>query len=112
MNLTKIIFNTMKGAPVLASEWGSLLNVIRTVCITGFNENLVQSYEQSGDTLVLNFSVDHGYIKDQIITLSGAEQEEANTEYEVKSVLLRSLTIKLYDPEILLLVFLVVKLLL
>ena len=32
MNLTKIIFNTMKGAPVLASEWGSLLNVIRTVC--------------------------------------------------------------------------------
>ena len=101
MNLTKIIFNTMKGAPVLASEWGSLLNVIRTVCITGFNENLVQSYEQSGDTLVLNFSVDHGYIKDQIITLSGAEQEEANTEYEVKSVLLRSLTIKLYDPEIL-----------
>ena len=38
MNLTKIIFNTMKGAPVLASEWGGLLNVIRTVCITGFNE--------------------------------------------------------------------------
>lgn len=99
MNLTKIIFNTMKGAPVLASEWGSLLNVIRTVCITGFNENLVQSYEQSGDTLVLNFSVDHGYIKDQIITLSGTEQEEANTEYEVKSVFLRSLTLKLYSSD-------------
>ena len=98
MNLTKIIFNTMKGAPVLASEWGSLLNVIRTVCITGFNENLVQSYEQSGDTLVLNFSVDHGYIKDQIITISGIGEEISN-EYEVKSVLSRSLTIKLYSSD-------------
>ena len=95
MNLTKFYFNTMKGAPILASEWGSLLNVIRTIAITGFNELVVQSYQQEGLYLTLTFAEDHGYLKDQIIALSGSEQEEINSEFEVFATTLSTIKIKI-----------------
>lgn len=95
MNLTKFYFNTMKGAPILASEWGSLLNVIRTIAVTGFNELVVQAYQQEGLYLTLTFAEDHGYLKDQIIALSGSEQEEINSEFEVFATTLSTIKIKI-----------------
>lgn len=95
MNLTKFYFNTMKGAPILASEWGSLLNVIRTIAVTGFNELIVQAYQQEGLYLTLTFAEDHGYLKDQIIALSGSEQEEINSEFEVFATTLSTIKIKI-----------------
>ena len=95
MNLTKFYFNTMKGAPILASEWGSLLDVIRTIAITGFNELVVQAYQQEGLYLTLTFAEDHGYLKDQIIALSGSEQEEINSEFEVFATTLSTIKIKI-----------------
>ena len=95
MNLTKFYFNDMKGAPILASEWGSLLDVIRTIAITGFNELVVQAYQQEGLYLTLTFAEDHGYLKDQIIALSGSEQEEINSEFEVFATTLSTIKIKI-----------------
>lgn len=95
MNLTKFYFNTMKGAPILASEWGSLLDVIRTIAVTGFNELVVQAYQQEGLYLTLTFAEDHGYLKDQIIALSGSEQEEINSEFEVFATTLSTIKIKI-----------------
>lgn len=92
---TKFYFNDMKGAPVLASEWGSLLNVFRTIAVTGFNEQIVQTYIQDGLDLTLTFTEEHGFLKDQVIAISGATDPEFNDEYEVKATTLNTITIEL-----------------
>lgn len=95
MNFTKFYFSTMKGAPVLASSWGSLLEVFRVIATRGFNENVVSSYEQKDTILTLTFLEEHGYIKDQIIAISGATLTQVNTEYNVKATTLKTIDITL-----------------
>lgn len=85
----------MKGAPVLASSWGSLLEVFRVIATRGFNENVVSSYEQKDTILTLTFLEEHGYIKDQIIAISGATPTQVNTEYSVKATTLKTIDITL-----------------
>lgn len=85
----------MKGAPVLASSWGSLLEVFRVIATRGFNENVVSSYEQKDTILTLTFLEEHGYIKDQIIAISGASPTQVNTEYSVKATTLKTIDITL-----------------
>lgn len=86
--LTKFFYHDMKGAPELKAEWGSLLNVIRTVTIDGFNPQTPLSIDIVDGECTVTFDElePHGFIEHQVINISGAIESEFNGEYRLTSV--------------------------
>ena len=86
-NITKFYYSTMKGAPVLSSNWGSLLKAVRIVLTEGFNKNPVTSNTVEGDLRKFTFVEDPGYLLHQVVTLTGCiTNPEINGEYRVQKV--------------------------
>ena len=91
--LTKFFYSTMKGAPNLASEWGSLLSVLKGCLINGFNEQQISSVAITGGMATITLGSNHGFIEHQVVAISGADQVAFNTEYRVISVTATSITV-------------------
>ena len=92
--LTKFYYSTMKGAPNLASEWGSLLSVLKGCLLNGFNEQQVSSVAIANSIATITLGSDHGFIEHQVVSISGADQAIFNAEYRVISVTTTTITVK------------------
>lgn len=92
--LTKFYYSTMKGAPNLASEWGSLLSVLKGCLLNGFNSQQVSSVAIADSIATITLGSDHGFIEHQVVSISGASQAIFNTEYRVISVTATTITVK------------------
>ena len=92
--LTKFFYNTMKGAPVLTNEWGSMLSMIKAVLITGFNQQQVTSASISDGVATITLGSNHGFIEHQCVAISGANQAGFNAEHRVISVTSTTITVK------------------
>lgn len=97
--LTKFYYSTMKGAPNLASEWGSLLSVLRGCLLNGFNEQQVSSVAIADGIATITLGSDHGFIEHQVVSISGADQAIFNAEYRITSVATTTVTVKSPDIE-------------
>lgn len=84
--LTKFYYSTMKGAPVLASEWGSLLVVLKSCLLNGFNSQEVSSVTIADGIATITLGSNHGFIEHQVVSVSGANEALFNDEYRVLSV--------------------------
>ena len=92
--LTKFYYSTMKGAPNLASEWGSLLSVLKGCLLNGFNEQQVSSVVIADGIATITLGSNHGFIEHQVVAISGADQAAFNAEYRVISVTATTITVK------------------
>lgn len=92
--LTKFYYSTMKGAPNLASEWGSLLSVLKGCLLNGFNEQQVSSVVIADGIATITLGSNHGFIEHQVVSISGADQAAFNEDYRVISVTATTITVK------------------
>lgn len=97
--LTKFFYNTMKGAPKLTHEWGSLHAVVK-FCLTGMggNSNTIESITIEDGIAELHFNEEHGFMQHQVIMITGATPTTFNKEYRVVSS--GRLTLKIKTDEI------------
>ncbi len=81
----KYIENNMKGAPQLTLNRGDLVKLLKTVLVDGFNEQAVISVTPDlvGNAVTLNLSTGHGIINNQVIQISGANEQALNTFHRV-----------------------------
>ncbi|KAA0915817.1 hypothetical protein [Psychrobacter sp. ANT_WB68] len=91
--LTKFFYSTMKGAPNLASEWGSLLSVLKGCLLNGFNEQQVSSVVIADGIATITLGSNHGFIEHQVVAISGADQVAFNTEHRVLSATTTTITV-------------------
>lgn len=91
--LTKFFYSTMKGAPTLASEWGSLLNVLKACLLNGFNSQGVSSVSVADGIATITLGTGHGFIQHQVVAISGANQSAFNAEYRVIDVTATTVTV-------------------
>lgn len=80
---TKYINSNHINSPNILNEYGTLANFLKIVLVQGFNEKNVLSIEFAENILKLTLPINHGYRKDQVISISGATQEVLNKEYRV-----------------------------
>lgn len=92
--LTKFFYSTMKGAPVMTNEWGSMLTMLKGCLLTGFNQQQVTSASISNGIATITLGSNHGFIEHQVVAVSGANQVEFNAEYRVISVTNTTITVK------------------
>ena len=82
---TKLIESSYKNAPQIINEYGSLLNVLTQVLSEGFNEQSVNSFEfLSDNTMKISLIRNHGYLYNQVVSLTGSILSEMNIQYRVK----------------------------
>ena len=77
------------GAPVLGDETAGDFNALLKAClITGYNINTVleATYDAGTDRARLTFSTAHGYLKHQVIDVSGADQGGYNGQFRVTAI--------------------------
>lgn len=91
--LTKFFYSTMKGAPILPSEWGGLLNVLKACLINGFNSQQVSFVDIVDGVATIALGSNHGFIEHQVVAISGANEAAFNTEYRVLSVADTAITV-------------------
>jgi hypothetical protein len=90
----------MLGMPVLAANTAGSLNLMLKAClIDGFNTQAVTSatYDSGSDRVTLTFAGAHGFMKHQIIDVTGATEVNYNGEQRVTAV--TTTTVK-YKPAI------------
>lgn len=92
----KIFRSGDAGAPTLNGNAGSLITLLDACLINGYNSKSGLAIERSGTTATATYS-DHGFARDQILVISGANETEYNTEVRVLSVTTNTFTF--YMPE-------------
>lgn len=82
---TKFILSDRKGAPLLTPTWGSLNTLLKTVLVEGFNTQVISSIIVDPVTkiAIAKLSLGHGYIRNDVLLISGASQPEFNKEFRV-----------------------------
>lgn len=73
--LVKHYQNTMQGIPQLTNNWGSMINLLDAVLITGFNHVPVISVNKPTTTAVtatINLGSGHGFIDRQVVRIAGS----------------------------------------
>lgn len=80
----------MGGAPLLSTDTGNgtagtLINVLKSCLVTGFNINPIQSLAMSGTVGVATFALAHGFLVDSVILIEGVSPAW-NGEHRVISV--------------------------
>lgn len=90
----------MPGAPVLGSkQTGTLIALLKAMLIDGFNtlNPTTVTYDGGEGEVTATFATAHGYLKDQIIDMSGCTETEYNGEF--RAIYVDTLTIK-YVPDV------------
>jgi hypothetical protein len=82
----KWLNNNMTGAPQLTAAWGSLTTMLDAVLVNGFNSRSVSSITRTGSVATVTFATAHGFIVDQIVNITGADQTEYNGDQLVTSL--------------------------
>lgn len=92
---TKFIHSEMAGVPTLEPTWGSMYALLKAMLTgDGYNPKTAGSIAISNGLATIQMSSGHGFEKHQIIVLSGATENDANTEYVVEESEQNSIKIK------------------
>lgn len=90
---TKYITSDQFNSPLLINEYGSLNALLKNVLTEGFNEVTVVSVESTDQVFIIKLPINHGYIKNQVVALSGAIEDLLNKEYRITKSTSDSITI-------------------
>ncbi len=94
--LVKHYQNDMKGIPQLTNNWGSMINLLDAVLVTGFNIVPVLSLSKAASTSItatINLGSGHGFIDRQVVRIAGSTNGW-NGDYKVLSADGASITIE------------------
>lgn len=73
------------GAPILNGNVGSLITLLDACLLTGYNSKSGLAITRNNNVATATLAA-HGYARDQILAISGADQPEYNGEFRVLSV--------------------------
>ena len=82
----KYYANTMQGAPQLTNDWGCMTALLDAVLVTGFNLKTIETLTSADGVATANIPAGHLYWVGQVLTISGADQNEYNGEVRVVAV--------------------------
>lgn len=91
--LVKFYENTMTGVPQLANVQGSMINLLDSILVNGFNEKVITSIIRDGQTALISFNSPHGYSGRQVILIAGSTNGW-NGEYRIISLTPTTLTVE------------------
>ena len=88
---------TMYKSPSLGTTRGDLVKLLKTVLVDGFNSQTVNSVsvDQTANIATLSMPISHGFLFNQVITVSGATPSEFNGDYRVLYVDSTTIQVKL-----------------
>lgn len=70
-------------APQLSNTWGCLVDVLDACLVTGFGSQLVSSITIENGVAVATFGSAHNFKQFQVVEISGADQNELNSEFKI-----------------------------
>lgn len=82
----KWLNNNMTGAPQITAAWGSLTTMLDAVLVNGFNSRSVSTITRTGSVATVTFATAHGFIANQIVNITGADQSDYNGDQLVSSL--------------------------
>jgi len=83
----KYFHSGMAGAPVLSGQAGTLISILKTCLINGFNTKTVNSLVVTSNVAVATISAgSHGFTVGSIIKVAGASPDGLNVEAKVTAV--------------------------
>lgn len=82
----KYYANTMQGAPQLTNDWGCMTALLDAVLVTGFNLKTIETLTSAAGVATASIPAGHLYWVGQVLTISGADQNEYNGEVRVVAV--------------------------
>lgn len=94
--LVKHYQNDMKGIPQLTNNWGSMINLLDAVLVTGFNIVPVLSLSKAASTSItatINLGSGHGFIDRQVVRIAGSTNDW-NGDYKVLSADTNTITVE------------------
>lgn len=82
---TKFIHNDMQGTLPLTLERGTLVKVLKQVLCDGFNEQTATSISFDNDSkiAIIKLPLNHGFVLNQVISITGSDSEIINKEHRV-----------------------------
>lgn len=82
---TKFINNNMQGTLPLTLERGTLVKILKQVLCDGFNEQTATSISFDNDSkiAIIKLPSNHGFILNQVISITGSDSEIVNKEHRV-----------------------------
>lgn len=82
---TKFINNNMQGTLPLTLERGTLVKILKQVLCDGFNEQTATSISFDNDSkiAIIKLPSNHGFIPNQVISITGSDSEIVNKEHRV-----------------------------
>ena len=82
---TKFIHNDMRGTLPLTLERGTLVKVLKQVLCDGFNEQTATSISFDNDSkiAIIKLPLNHGFVLNQVISITGSDSEIVNKEHRV-----------------------------
>ena len=89
MNLNtkvKYIHSGMTGVEEVKNEFGSLVRILKTVLVDGFNEVTSSGASIDNEVLTINLNVGHGFLEHQVISIKGSGNPLVDKEQRIKSV--------------------------
>ncbi|WP_176493343.1 hypothetical protein [Cobetia sp. 5-25-4-2] len=80
--------NDMGGSPANGDEYGALVELLKACLVTGFNTKPITSltYDSATQQATASVGSGHGYLKWQVIAISGADQAGYNGEHRVTAI--------------------------
>lgn len=85
----------MNGAPSVSNGWGDLITLLDACLVNGFGLKSVDSLTRSGNLVTATVSAGHGYVADQVVLISGANEDDYNGEQRVESVTASTFTYRI-----------------
>lgn len=78
----------MGGSPENGDQYGALIELLKACLVTGFNTKPVASltYDSATQQATASVGSGHGYLKWQVIAISGADQAGYNGEHRVTAI--------------------------
>ena len=83
--------STMTGIPVINVTYGDTVTLLDAVLVNGFNPQTITSLTRV-DTTATATANGHGYLVDQVISISGSDQPVYNGEFRVTSITANTFT--------------------
>ncbi|MDD5271710.1 MAG: hypothetical protein PHU14_03210 [Methylovulum sp.] len=80
------------GAPTLSGTVSALINVLDGCLLTGYNTRAVTSITQTGGVATLTVAAGHGFVANQVIAVSGANEAAYNGDFLVTGTTSTTLT--------------------
>ncbi|MDR0770834.1 MAG: hypothetical protein LBE75_06500 [Burkholderiales bacterium] len=82
-NQVKFFASTQTGAPQLTGQEGSLISVLNSCLLNGFNPRAASTITRDGGTSTVTVDAGHGYRDHDIVEISGASPEAYNGAWRI-----------------------------